>query len=227
MAANVIPSFEQISSSPDLLLNASTPINLQQAFLTDVSTQRGPLAEIQTPGGPTTGNTSFYPGGCDVGNGNSNCTSTCLDSSLLFSSIQTFHNCLMYPAAADLYAHGTLSANDVELADSMVIEKSERGSPLLNGMIDTIVACLHDYCPSSSDCADSLSKSYPASANNTIEAFFYQYGGSSYNVNRSMSLTAPDLFQFDLCTYSTPRSLLDPDIGGIGVSRESESTDAI
>ena len=90
----------------------------------------------------------------------SNCTELCLDPSLLFGSLESFHNCLMYPAVTDLYANNMLSPNHAKMADSLVIEKSQRGSPLLSGIIQNITSCLNDYGLASSDCEQNFMDTY-------------------------------------------------------------------
>ena len=153
----------------DLLLYDSSPINLQEAFLPDVSKQHGPFLESKYPSRLSMEILPSIQEAATLAIA-SNCTELCLDPSLLFGSLESFHNCLMYPAVTDLYANNMLSPNEAKMADSLIIEKSQRGSPLLSGIIQNITSCLNDYCLASSDCEQNFMDTFE-----TVGAFFYEY----------------------------------------------------
>lgn len=128
--------------------------------------------------------------GCE----SSNCTATCMDQSVAFRSLETFHNCLVYPLVAHLYASPNISAKDAELAVSLGMDHSEEQT--VQNITSTIHACLAGYCDSNPDCETSLS--------NAMSTFYSERWPSS------------SILDFPICGYEPP-SGLDPDVGGIGV----------
>lgn len=162
------------------------------------------------PSGKDTPNGYYNPpfliqNGCLQNDGTQNCTASCQDPNDIFGSLDTLHNCMVYPTVADLHARSNLS--DASLVETYKIEKSKMGSDLYNNITSTISACLVDYCAITLDgsgCKEAL-KVFNASASPmNINSTFYIYKDEYEGYDR-----------FDFCQY-VPSSF-NPDIGGIGV----------
>ncbi len=146
----------------------------------------------------------FFQNGCLQPDGSQNCTASCQDSNAVFGSLDTLHNCMVYPTVADLYARNNLS--NTSLPEYHKIQKSKVNSTLSINITTTIQSCLIDFCTATPGCTSAL-KEYDEydkmySPSNLTSSFyiFYQAGRSS---------------SFDVCQY-VPGSF-NPDIGGIGV----------
>ena len=147
---------------------------------------------------------------CNIA-GLQSCTTSCLNASALFGSLETFHNCLVYPAVAGLYINGSLG--DMHLADSLGIGNETQAAQAASSITNTIYSCLSDYCDVGHDnrCKKDLQgNSSFQYDNNTLYA--------SGNIYFSIELTEPSISRFDICDYVAPFSFLNADIGGIGVS---------
>ena len=152
----------------------------------------------------------LFTDGCD-NNGTQNCSVSCADKGTISSNLNTFHNCVVYPIVAQLYADGNLStsAKDSALVEGLGIQKSKQGSELLNNVTSTISSCLVSLCTQSSECKECALEDGAGiltSANITA-------GLSSWNANFRLQELANAL-----CDSQT--SGLNSDVGGIGV-RES------
>ena len=121
----------------------------------------------------------------------------------MFGDLETFHNCLIYPAVAQLYGNGSLG--DSQLADSLGIHNQTQAMQTANNITTTINSCLSKYCGEDERCTSDLQR---------LGAFGY----ASSNVSSSTYLTDPDIFRFDICNYVAPFAFLNADIGGVGVS---------
>ena len=145
---------------------------------------------------------------CNIA-GLQNCTASCLNASSLFSSLESLHNCLLYPVVAQLYVNG--SFGDAHLADSLGIDNKSHPTQTANNITTLISSCLSDYCGVDQRCTDNLPPNsafyFDNSTLSTPDAFYDPY----YNVQ-------PSIFLFDICEFVTPSSYLNADIGGIGVS---------
>ena len=67
---------------------------------------------------------AVYPRACDSATPQQNCTISCMNASVMFSDLEIFHNCLLYPWIADLNSKGTLK--DTHLVDSLGIDDKSR-----------------------------------------------------------------------------------------------------
>lgn len=144
-----------------------------------------------------------------------NCTASCQDPNAIFGSLDTLHNCMLYPTVADLYARDNLS--NVSLAEHYKIEKSAVGSTLYNKITTTIKNCLVDYCNMMLDktsCAKDLNE-----FNAHCSSFSPSNISSAFYIYNSTFNSCDDGYQgvenFDMCEY-VPQSF-NQDIGGIGV----------
>ena len=146
----------------------------------------------------------LFEQGCTQENGSQNCTAACQDSNQIFGSLDTLHNCMVYPTVADLWARRNLS--NVHLAQQLNIEPSRIESPLYNSITTTIQKCLIDFCDTLSGCPRALNESGTFNSPSNITSAFYIYSGYYYEDENN---------GWDFCDY-VPKSF-NPDIGGIGV----------
>lgn len=173
---------------------------------------------------PSYGNTNLiylFTDGCDSG-GIKNCTSSCLDNTLAFSNISTFHNCMAYPLASQLYIEGNITANsnDSRLLDYLNIRKDQKGSGLHNDIIHVMQRCFKGYCTKLGDCNDDFNNGGQPSVLNSTTAF-YPYSdrgdGPVYQDHYSSVIERGDGFDFAEAFCNRQPVGLNPDIGGIGV----------
>ena len=142
--------------------------------------------------------------GCLQDDGTNNCTASCQDVNAIFGSLDTLHNCMVYPTISDLYARNNLS--NVSLAEYYNIEKSTPGSSLYTNITNNIKTCLSDYCSitlAGSDCAEGMKDENTTYSPLNINSTFYFYNQTDEDS------------RFDICAF-IPQSF-NPDIGGIGV----------
>ena len=145
----------------------------------------------------------LFETGCTQEDGSQNCTKACLDYNQIFGSLDTLHNCMVYPTVSDLYARRNLS--NVPLAQQLSIEPSRIESPLYNSITTTIQKCLIDFCDTLSGCPRALNESGMFFSPSNITSSFYIYENVYEDENND----------WDFCDY-VPKSF-NPDIGGIGV----------
>ena len=156
----------------------------------------------------------LFRDGCLQEDGSQNCTASCQDENKIFGSLDTLHNCMVYPTVADLYARNNFS--NTSLPEYYHIEKAKMDSDLYRNITTTIQSCLIDFCNVTSGCSDGL-KQYSANymayspSNKTSSFYIYKYE-SYYSID-----------PFDFCDY-VPNSF-NADIGGIGVCRLSAELD--
>lgn len=138
-----------------------------------------------------------------------NCSASCSDASVLFGSLENLHNCLLYPAVAQLYVNGSLG--DSPLTEFLGIDNKSQANQTANSTIAAISSCLSDYCGGDKECNNELPPS---------RAFYYGIYTHSTpdDVHPSAYYTGPPVLEFDICDFVAPSSFLNADIGGIGVS---------
>ena len=156
----------------------------------------------------------LFDTGCQV-DGVQNCTAACRNAGSAFRTLETLHNCMMYPIIADQLFKDNLSIEIAQLAQTLGIEKEQwPSSPVSLNITTTIDSCLDAYCSTLPDCTEAA----------------YQYNLSYYHAtNSNISLNQTTGFYFDLDPYQEhhPRATFDlceylpvsinQDIGGIGV----------
>ena len=183
-------AYTTFSSSGSTLYNGSTSaptLSLQEAF-----PNRG------------YGGIQVFLGSCNS-TGFQNCTASCLDASVLFSGLEIFHNCLIYPAVAGLYANGSLG--DAHLADSLGINDKSQETQAAETITSQIYDCLSNYCGDDERCSTDLQ-----------ENSAFTYGNQSTTNGFLDYFPYPSIYSFDICDYVAPFSFLNADIGGVGVS---------
>ena len=159
----------------------------------------------------------LFRDGCLQEDGSRNCTASCQDQNKIFDSLDTLHNCMVYPTVADLYARNNLS--DISLPDYYDISPAKMNSSLYQNITTNIKTCLIDFCTVTSDCLEGLklydrSEMLHSPTNQTSSFYIYNSHESSYSFD-----------SFDFCDY-VPKSF-NADIGGIGVCRPSAVLDGI
>lgn len=141
----------------------------------------------------------LFDTGCQVDDVQ-NCTAACQDPRLAFDTLDTLHNCMMYPVIADQYFKGNLSSEIAQLADSLGIGKEQwPSSSISSNITKTIGNCLDAYCNTLQYCNYSVH-----SENQTYydlpyySTFLNQTGPFYFDLD-------PDLDRFrsftDLCDY--------------------------
>ena len=187
------------------ITNSTLNITLNTYSLQDALTPNGADSTAYTNGyiAPY-----LFHTGCQY-NGVQNCTAACQEPESAFSTLDTLHNCMMYPIIADQYAKNNLSQDITQLAQSLGIEKAQWPSTVSLNITTTIGSCLDAYCDSLPGCNYDL-QSYNESAF-ASESTFRNFTGSFYFDTDYYSTGT----SFDLCVYYS--ASLNQDIGGIGV----------
>ena len=191
------------------ITNSTLNITLNTYSLQDALTPNGPDSTLNTNGWTMP---YLFHKSCQYGDAQ-NCTAVCQDPGSAFSSLDTLHNCMMYPVIADQYSKNNLSLDIVQLAQSLGIEKSKWPSPVSINITNTIGSCLDAYCTTLEGCmtdAQDYNKSYQGEINSTGGIFLDRYSTFYFNLDPWQEGSS-----FDLCTY-LPASV-NQDIGGIGV----------
>lgn len=157
----------------------------------------------------------LFDTGCQVDDGVQNCTAACRNAGSAFRTLDTLHNCMMYPVIADQLFKDNLSIEIAQLAQSLGIEKEQwPASSVSLNITETIDSCLDAYCSTLPHCTE---------AANQYNQRFYPQTNSNTSLNRTSAFYFDlDPYQehyppvaFDLCEY-LPESI-NQDIGGIGV----------
>lgn len=128
---------------------------------------------------------------------------------MLFGSLESLHNCVLYPAVAQLYINGSLG--DTHLANTLGIHNKSQANQTANQVVTTVKSCLLYYCGGDLECEGYVSNStfYYGNYTRSIDEMVYP----------PIYYIEPSIFQFDICRYAAPSSFLNADIGGIGVSK--------
>ena len=180
-------------------------LSLQDAFsLPDAFSLQDGIGDYEFGRDPEIG---VFTGACSVGR-SQNCTASCLDASMMFGDLKTFHNCLIYPAVAELYVNGSL--DDPQLADSLGIHSQSQALPTANNISTSIFECLSSYCGEDKQCTSDLQR---------LSSFYYG-NKTAYPLqddDSPINLAIPTILYFEICDFVAPFSFLNADIGGIGV----------
>ena len=150
----------------------------------------------------------LFQDACSQDDGSQNCTASCEDQNKVFGSLDTLHNCMVYPTVADLYARNNLS--DPTLPAQYNIQKAKVNSTVYKNITTTIQTCLIDMCTATPGCSEYLNQStgrnlWSSPLNLTSTFYLHSEDNRGYSSGSG----------FPLCEY-VPESF-NPDIGGIGV----------
>ena len=162
------------------------PFGLQNAFNRNYNSTNGVI--------------TMFSDACNQSDGTSNCTAACLNSTQMFSSLETLHNCALFPLLSVRLANGTLSTDARSLAEKLKIEPSSDHSSLPSNISNTIQTCLLDSCHNNTDCAKTLN---PIHGSNR-----------GFDPNNLTGILFIDSY-FPLC--SPIPAHINADVGGIGV----------
>ena len=148
----------------------------------------------------------LFQDGCSQDDGSRDCTASCQDENKVFGSLDTLHNCMVYPTVADLYFRNNLS--DPTLPAYYNIQKAKVNSSVSINITTTIKTCLIDMCNATLGCMESLNQS----SGRSMESSPLNLTSTFYLYSDAYRTYASDYF---LCDF-VPESF-NPDIGGIGV----------
>ena len=195
------PSF-QLSNNTQSSINASSPfplLSLQDAM--DVN-YRIPLHDFQSP--------SLFPNACTQSNGSTtstNCTAVCSNAPEMFASLDTLHNCVVWPAVYAENALGNLTSDAAELAGSLGLVPSNDISWLPSNISAQIQDCMLDSCDNDEDCARSANRAFHPGG--FREHFSVNVTGSSYYGSGNLPP------YFNPCQFTNAPATAD--VAGIGV----------
>lgn len=78
-----------------------------------------------------------------------NCTESCQNASIIFSSMEDLHNCIMYPTISSIVSTGNLSQKGLEVANFFGITGDRDENIITTSKIkQTVNGCMDDYCNS-------------------------------------------------------------------------------
>ena len=157
--------------------------------------------------------TALTPHGCLDSHGN--CTAACQNLTQVFSSMETFHNCLAYPTIDQIVSEANTTMADKSLAGNYGISGTTGNTS--SSVVNSVVNCLAGYCSSNQKCSafDSgtgpcldliNSTSFPVSFSISAGYEFYGTLGCIQTICNAVQQTAA----------------VNVDIGGIGVSHKSK-----
>ena len=171
------------------LENKTTTLGLQSALNSQYPSNNGTITLFQQA--------------CNQNDGTLNCTAACQNNTQMFSSLETLHNCVVFPEISVRLANNSLTANARRLAEELNIQPSDNHSSLPSIVSNKIQSCLVDSCVIDPDCNKTL---YGRNRN-----------PSPSNLNGTSFLD--DTLYFQICG-PIPAYVIG-DVGGIGVWSKS------
>ena len=96
---------------------------------------------------------ALFTDGCVQNNGSRDCSIACQNATLVFGSMPTLHNCLLYPIIATALLDGNFDGESAKLAAYHGI--SVENASAANETVANIQQCLSDYCTSTPSCSKS------------------------------------------------------------------------
>ena len=162
------------------------------------------------PPGKNFGYPSLFPDACEQDDNKQNCTTSCLDKKLMFASLETLHNCVVWPLIYAEDEKDGLLPIAAGLARSLGLEKGSEKSSLPSNISTSIQNCLLDSCDANDECSRSSNfrKDFPTNLT----------GNLYYGLNKS-------LVYFDPCRHINASAI--PDVAGIGVLGNNSVTQRI
>ena len=94
--------------------------------------------------------TRLVRNGCAQGDGSKNCTAACQNMTQVFTSMDTFQNCLAFPTINNILSTANTTNEYRELAREYGITGEDPNSSF--GVVNQITSCLASYCSDSSKC---------------------------------------------------------------------------
>ena len=151
--------------------------------------------------GSTNGTITVFTDACMQRDGTPNCTAACLDTTQMFSNLETLHNCAVFPNISVHLANNALTPAARRLAEDLNIRPSSDDSSLPSRVSNAIQRCLVDSCNNNEDCASTL---------NPINGSNRKY--SSYDLTGTRFINNT---YFPLCAPIPAK--INADVGGVGV----------
>lgn len=148
---------------------------------------------------------SLFPDACQQDDGERNCTTACQKNKQMFASLETLHNCVVWPSIYAENERNGLLPFAADLASSLGLEKGSEGS-LPSSISNSIQDCLLDSCDASEGFAPNANKPFPKGFR---DHFSHKLTGDAYYGSDE------SLPYFDPCPYIDARA--SPDVAGIGV----------
>lgn len=150
---------------------------------------------------------SLFPDACEQDDNKRNCTTSCLNNEQMFASLDTLHNCVVWPSIYVADEKNGLLPFAAGLAGSLGLEKGGEESSLPSRISTSIQSCLLESCDADEECGRNANMAFPSGG---FRKHFLATltGDLYYGLNSS-------LVYFDPCRYvSAPAAA---DVAGIGV----------
>lgn len=150
---------------------------------------------------------SVFPDACEQDDDKRNCTTSCLDNKQMFASLDTLHNCVVWPFIYVEDEKDELLPFAADLAKSLGLEKGTEDSALPSKIITSIQRCLLDSCDANDECGLNANKTFPD-------------GGFRKHISANLTGDFHDglnesLVYFNPCRYINAPATAD--VAGIGV----------
>ena len=156
---------------------------------------------------------SLFPNACEQVDKSPNCTSSCLNSKEIFASLDTLHNCVVWPSIYIADEKAALSPYAADLATSLGLEKGSANSPLPSKISTIIQTCLLDACNENDECRKKANHDSP---------------NGDFRKDYSVTLTGDLYYGFNKSfPYFTPcyaNAGATADVAGIGVLNYGSAT---
>ena len=150
---------------------------------------------------------SLFPFACGQGNGPRNCTAACSDNGTMFSSLDTLHNCVVWPSIVVESAKDGLSPSSIPLVSSLGFGNGSSQPSLPSQISNNIQECLIKSCENDGVCKLKANKTHQPGG--FRKQFSHNLTGDEYyNSNKS-------LVYFNPCQYVSAPAIAD--VAGIGV----------
>lgn len=151
--------------------------------------------------------TSLFPDACGQDDNTRNCTTACSNTQQMFASLDTLHNCVVWPSIYVEDENDGLTPYATGLARSLGLEKGSKESSLPSKISTSIQNCLLASCDADDECGRKANMSFPHGG--FRKAFSAHLTGNLYyGLNKS-------LVYFDPCHYINAPATAD--VAGIGV----------
>lgn len=151
--------------------------------------------------------TSLFPDACKQPGNSHNCTTSCLSNRQMFASLDTLHNCVVWPSIYVEDEETQLVPYAVGLAKSLGLEKGDKKSTLPSKISNSIQNCLLDSCEVTAECALKANAAFPG------EGFRKHFTAKVTDNLYYGTAKLPDYF--NPCEYISGSAT--PDVAGVGV----------
>lgn len=139
--------------------------------------------------------------------GNSTIDEGCGSVEKIFASWPNFYTCSWYPSLSDALYESTMNSTEFDSLTKLGVSGNQQG--LSANVSSSVANCLNDYCQSSSTCL-ALDHFYSCSLGSLLTT-----NGASQTLNRTSAFAC---LRDNVCATTTE---VNPDIGGLGVSRRT------